>query len=352
MKIEIRQMLHEDEEAYERLLQDSTFSVFNHSLQYRNFLQVLLKGCRDFYLCAFVDNVLIAVIPTFVKSGPYGSVVNSLPFYGSHGGVIHRGDITQRVIGPLLDSLNKFCKEVDAISCTLIEPPQETFKEIYAQFDANLFDERIGQISLLPAVGKDISVFDSLLSCYHQKTRNMVRKGLKLDFEVSHDGSLETFKKLHQIHETNINAIGGKPKPWAVFETIHSVFRYDTDYRVYTAKKNGQIVSALLLFYFKDTVEYFTPATLEQYRSEQPLSVLIFKAMQDAIVEKGAKRWNWGGTWKSQSGVYRFKSRWGAKDHSYRYHVKTNHNRQASHAISSSVLLKEYEWFYVWPFSN
>ena len=59
------------------------------------------------------------------------------------------------------------------------------------------------------------------------------------------------------------------------------------------------------------------------YRSEQPLSVLIFRAMQDAIKEKGSKHWNWGGTWKSQHGVYRFKSRWGAHDNKYRYHIKT-----------------------------
>ena len=42
----------------------------------------------------------------------------------------------------------------------------------------------------------------------------------------------------------------------------------------------------LYCFYFK-TVEYYTPATEEAYRSKQPLSLLIFRAMSDAVIEEG-----------------------------------------------------------------
>ena len=41
----------------------------------------------------------------------------------------------------------------------------------------------------------------------------------------------------------------------------------------------------------------------DQYRSEQPLSSLIFAAMKDCIEERGSEIWNWGGTLA--------KSRWG-----------------------------------------
>ena len=37
---------------------------------------------------------------------------------------------------------------------------------------------------------------------------------------------------------------------------------------------------------------------------------------------QGFKLWNWGGTWRSQEGVYRFKNRWGAEDMVYRYFNK------------------------------
>ena len=53
--------------------------------------------------------------------------------------------------------------------------------------------------------------------------------------------------------------------------------------------------------------------------AEQPLSVIIFNAMKDAVMEKIAK-WNCD-NWKSQEGVYRFKSRWGAEDVFYDYNI-------------------------------
>jgi hypothetical protein len=34
---------------------------------------------------------------------------------------------------------------------------------------------------------------------------------------------------------------------------------------------------------------------------------------------EGFTCWNWGGTWRSQEGVYRFKNRFGARDMPYRY---------------------------------
>ena len=52
----------------------------------------------------------------------------------------------------------------------------------------------------------------------------------------------------------------------------------------------------MLLFYFKDTVEYFVPAIDIEWRKEQPLSALIHIAMYDAIKEKKIVKWNWGGT--------------------------------------------------------
>ena len=41
----------------------------------------------------------------------------------------------------------------------------------------------------------------------------MVRKGLKFNFDISHDGSMETFKALFKIHDDNIRAVNGTPKP-------------------------------------------------------------------------------------------------------------------------------------------
>ena len=80
----------------------------------------------------------------------------------------------------------------------------------------------------------------------------------------------------------------------------------------------GEPVAALLLFFYNRIVEYYTPVVRKEYRNSQALSATIFRAMCDASNQRYSW-WNWGGTWLSQDGVYRFKSRWGTKDLPYRY---------------------------------
>ena len=324
--------------------------MFTHSLKFRNFLRTTLDGAEDHYFCAFRDGELVAALPTFLKRGKFGNICNSLPFYGSHGGCLHLDVCEEEIFNRLLQRLNEFLIANDVVTCTIIEPPFEPNAKFYDSFSAEVFDQRIGQILEFPKFVEHHEIEQNLLSSYHQKTRNMVRKSQKSGFEVYHSGNQEIFQKIHQLHEKNILAIGGIPKTLEVFEAIQRIFVYDQDYRIYFATKDNVVVSALLLFYFKDTVEYFCPATLEEYRSQQPLSLLIHSAMIDAISERGSKRWNWGGTWLDQVGVYRFKSRWGSKDFPYKYHVKFIKEADRLTSQSKNELVNQYPNFYTIPF--
>jgi lipid II:glycine glycyltransferase (peptidoglycan interpeptide bridge formation enzyme) len=170
---------------------------------------------------------------------------------------------------------------------------------------------------------------------------------------IDYDQSESTLQELHALHAKNIQEKGGIAKPKSFFNAIQMQFEQDSDYRIYTARtKNGELVSALMLLYFKDIVEYFEPATAKSWLSSQPLSGLIFRGMYDAIIERNAKIWNWGGTWLSQDGVYRFKSRWGTTDHPYRYYTRIFSGHKGLESTSETALLKGYPWFYTIPFSK
>ena len=144
----------------------------------------------------------------------------------------------------------------------------------------------------------------------------MIRKAIKNRIEVEIDNNQCDF--LMKTHIENISRLNGTFKQKSFFENLNVFFKEGIDYNIYVAKINGRIISALLLFYFNGTVEYFMPVVDFEYKNLQPLSLIICKAMIDSI-EIGFKKWNWGGTWKEQSGVYRFKSRFGAKDFKYSY---------------------------------
>jgi lipid II:glycine glycyltransferase (peptidoglycan interpeptide bridge formation enzyme) len=113
---------------------------------------------------------------------------------------------------------------------------------------------------------------------------------------------------------------------------------------LYLADLNGTLIAALLLLYFNRTVEYYTPVVRMGYRTLQPLSLLIFTAMKDAL-RRGFIYWNWGGTWLTQDGVYRFKSRWNTRDYPYYYY--TTIYRNSILKLTKQKLLEEYPYFYV-----
>ncbi len=352
MPIEIRKLTPESEADYSDLLAEAPAAMFNHSLRYRTFLKAILENAEDHYLLVYEAGELTAALPAFIKHGPLGAVVNSLPFYGSHGGIIAKQSAWEGVKRALLDGFTNLCEKHQAICSTLIESPLATDSQLYVSYPTDYSDERIGQITELPSPGLAAEVEEILLGLYHQKTRNMVRKGMKSGFNVGHDGSELTFKALHVLHDENMKGIGGMAKPWSVFAAINEVFEYDKDYRIYTASNDSdEIVSALLVFYFKGMIEYFAPATLEAYRSQQPLSLLIFTAMRDAVLTRGSTLWNWGGTWLSQDGVYQFKSRWGTTDFPYRYHIMAYRGKSWFSGTSKEDLLNGYPYFFTVPFA-
>jgi hypothetical protein len=70
--------------------------------------------------------------------------------------------------------------------------------------------------------------------------------------------------------------------------------------------------------------------------------------MQEAV-RRGCTIWNWGGTWVSQLGVYRFKSRWNTTDARYRYFIK-EYQPDAFRDRQRGELLDAYPFFYAIPF--
>lgn len=354
MALELAILGNEHEKAYEELLMGCSSAMLYHSLAYRQFLKDFLPShSEDCYLLAFDSGRLVGALPTFLVDGPNGVVLNSLPFFGSHGSIILAKNSSPETAPFLARALNDLCIAKRVMCATVIDTPFIDNEELFkSALGFQYQDYRIGQFTALPQVSNIEEIDKSLLALYHQKTRNIVRKALRSGLVFSYNQSELSLNALHALHEKNILEIGGIAKPKHFFECISSNLRPDNDYRIYTARNgDNEIVSALMLLYFKDMVEYFVPATANVWRSAQPLSALIHVAMRDAVFERSAKTWNWGGTWPTQDGVYHFKSRWGTKNHHYKYYIRVFPDEKRLHGVGKASMLSNYPWFYTVPFS-
>lgn len=354
MALELAVLNAQYEGAYADFLTSCPSAMLYHSLAYRRFLKDFLpSNAQDYYLLAIENSQLVGALPTFLVDGPLGTVLNSLPFFGSHGSILLSKDANPETASFLANALMDLCITQSIAFATVIDTPFITNEEHFQRaLGFQYQDQRVGQITTLPQEKEAEKINESLLTLYHQKTRNIVRKALRSSLAFGYDQSPDTLDVLHKLHEINILGIGGIAKPKSFFETIARQFEADKDYRIYTARtEDNEIVCALLLLYFKDMVEYFVPATAERWRSAQPLSALIYIAMRDAVLERSARTWNWGGTWLTQDGVYHFKSRWGTTDHLYKYYTRVFRDEQRLHSVTQQSLLQGYPWFYTVPFS-
>ncbi len=348
MRLRIEILTDEMEHHYTQFLLTHPSTLLYVSNKYRKLLHLFLKAQNYYFIALDENDRIVGALPSFLHcTQKDGNVLNSLPFYGSNGGIMEFNNNVE-VKRLLINEFNAFAQNNNCVSKTIVTSPFETDIEFYnKQLDYTFLDKRLGQITKLPL--SNYSDDAQLMGIFHSKTRNLVRKAQKSAFVVSKEKTNTTIEFVHTTHERNIQELGGKPKPKSFFDLIEQLFTYGEDYRIYTALKDGCPVAALLVFYFNKTVEYFTPVVVQEFRALQPLSLLIFEAMKDAI-QLNFTWWNWGGTWLTQDGVYHFKSRWGTLDFPYYYFTKIYDTTIIHH--TKDYFLNTYPYFYVLPFDK
>lgn len=331
-----------NEEIY-KYLKTNPKTLLYTTPRYVSLIANHLNATQKWFL-ARRDGQLAGVLPCLVRDGALGPVYNSLAFYGSNGGVVQSSADKAAKIA-IVNEFYDVANYNGACSATIVNNPLELDGGFYDQainFDSK--DERIGQITHLDAITSP----EQLLKIFMDPRPRNIRRALKEGIEIKKSQTLEALDFLFKTHWDNITSIGGIPKEKEFFMKIPENMNSD-EWEIFTAYSQNKPIAALLLFYFNETVEYFTPVIVESCRASQPLSLIIYEAMLEAI-NRGIKNWNWGGTWLNQGGVYDYKKRWGTKDYHYYYYTKL-FNKDALY-YSKEFLLKNYKGFFVTPFCN
>jgi Acetyltransferase (GNAT) domain len=337
------------EPAYETLVASDEAAMVYGTLPFRRFLADAAGGDPE-YLVATRGDSVVGALPVFRRSDPaLGTVVNSLPWYGSHGGCIiapgEGRDVRAALLRTLAGSLPS-----DLVAATVVLTPTETaVAETYdSELSGTTRDTRIGQMTPLPEGGSDLE--ERLARTLRQKTRNLVRKALAQGFERVCSNELWAWEYLVDLHTRNLEAIGGKAKPRAHFEALRRELPPEW-LRLSVARLGGRPVAALLLVRYARTVEYFTPAVEHDARSSQPLSFLIWHELVDAVGD-GYRVWNWGGTWESQRSLHHFKQGWGAVDHRYDYVIRTSPESLTLLRADPPTFAAAFPFYYLYPFDR
>ncbi len=308
--------------------------LFYYKPRFIKFLEKILSA-NSISILLKRNGLIEAIFPLIIKKGVYGNVINSLPFFGSNGGILSSNEEAGIT---LFKYFIKYIRKFSPLSSTIISNPFEN----KISFRGPLHDFRIAQWT-------DLTKLNSygLPENSDSSVKRNLKKALSNNIKITQDQNSLFFLK--EIHLQNMNAIGGKIKPDNFFEYIPKFFDYGKEWNLFLAKIDNNPIAALLTFQCSKTVEYFMPVTKVEFRNIQPSSLLLHHAMNDAK-NKGFFRWNWGGTWLGQEGVYKFKKKWGAKECKYKYHVDIDEKKFNN--LPLNKIIDEYPFFYLKPFKN
>lgn len=336
-------------------LRDNNHQLIYYTPKYLEFINSISDKIEVFYYCLFDNsNQIIALMPLAKKTNKEMEVViNSLPFFGSHGGFLYNPKVKDKSIiqRQLMETILDKLKNENILSFTVIENsflPLDEFVFFDCGFD--IIDSRLGQFKDFKELDDTLSTREAILKSCHTKTRNAIRKGLSYNPKISIREDHATLKWIQFLHEKSIKALNGKFKSLRVFESLLSAFPSPKHSRIFVGEINAKKVAALIVLLHENyTVEYFTPVIDEDYKHTQLLSALIYESMC-ILKDEGFSLWNWGGTWESQEGVYRFKERFGSFTLPYRYFSKIFD--QSIKKKTRNELTKEFNYFYTIKYNS
>lgn len=314
--------------------------------QYLSLLCAVLQA--ECFWSAVADSCgkILAGVPFIKKTTNMGTVINSLPFFGSNGGVLNftpHDFMANAAIRSYIDHSVTF---ENLLSATFIESPIQNESErlnVHASLGLAT-DQRISLFTDLTGVSSETE----LISKFEDPRPRNIRKARSLGVTVRRESCGEALDFLCEVHHENMSLIGGKTKPIDFFRSVPK-FLESESWSVFIAYLNRQPIGGLLVLNSKHFAEYFIPAIKSEFRSTQALSLVILEAMLDCV-SRGISKWNWGGTWKTQSGVYDFKRRWGVTESTYSYF--TWFEKEGLKSMPFDELAKEYPYFYLYPKSE
>jgi len=88
----VRKLQSSDEASYANFVDRSEGSLLFQSLSYLKLIRELTSSQQETLLAVDKEGSIKGVLPLLSVTGEFGTVYNSLPYYGSNGGLISQDD--------------------------------------------------------------------------------------------------------------------------------------------------------------------------------------------------------------------------------------------------------------------
>ncbi len=286
--MKIKQLDESDFARWDDFVASSDEATFFHKSGWKTVIeQSFSHHCHYYY--AEQDGNIVGILPmTHIDSLLFGKALCSNSFCVYGGIVADSPEVFQA-----LDQ--KACELAEQLAVDSLEMrnrqqkyPDRPHKELYVTFRKTLEEDVDANLMAIP-----------------RKQRAMIRKGIKAGLVSEIDESVDRF---YQAYSESVRNLGTPVFGKQYFQNLKQTFGNDCEILT-VIDKNGQLISSVMSFYFKDEVLPYYGGGTQLARAVQGNDFMYWEVMRRAV-EKGVKIFDYGRS-KEGTGSYRFKKHWG-----------------------------------------
>jgi FemAB-related protein (PEP-CTERM system-associated) len=288
MTLTVRPMADTDAAAWDRFVLSMDGGTFFHLSGWRDIFPKAF-GLASHYLVAEEGGVLAGVLPlVHQKSLLFGNALIAAPFL-VEGGPLAAHDAARQALDDAALALKQQtgAAYLEFRSRVASRPGWQNRKGLYATFKRPLSANDEENLLAIP-----------------RKQRAVVRKTLTGSLASEIDTRVDRF---FRVYSESVRNLGTPVFPKRYFAMLLEAFPQHCD--IVTILDGGQPVSAVLNFYFKDTVlPYYGGGTVEARRNGAN-DFLYWEVMRRAAL-RGYRQFDFGRS-KAETGAFKFKKNWG-----------------------------------------
>ncbi|MFC1608182.1 GNAT family N-acetyltransferase [Candidatus Latescibacterota bacterium] len=330
----------QSEQSYNAFMNKVVTSHLSHTLLWRDVL-LQMKCGEPVYWLAFQDGELLGVLPSFVLRNQRGSVLNSLPFFQSTGGVVAFPELDPdthiELTSRLLQAMLEWCSSHEINSATVIGSP---FHNNTTVVSSQITPDYLGK--------RTVRVIDLTGPLdFRQSVVWTINKAAKCNMKIQYASTLPEAKLVYDIYRENMIRIDVEPTGWTFFEHLFRLTSDEGISRFIWAEYKNEPVASMVLLWYRGIVDYYAIGSTDVGREIQANTWLCstqIKAAQD----DGFTWWNWMASPTEQ--VYNYKKRYGGTDRTYPIMTWVFKDISTWKHLSPDEIAKLFPGYYVIPY--
>jgi len=263
-------------------------ATFFHRAAWQGIIKDVFRHPTYFFYAEEAGKITGVLPLAHVKSLLFGNSLIALPFAVYGGVAASNTEVSQT----LEDEAQKLAQKlgVDHLEFRNVNPRHTDWptQDLYVTFRKEILPDVEANMLAIP-----------------RKQRAMVRKGIKNGLISTVDRNADRFFK---VFADNVHRHGTPAMPKRYFDTLLQVFGDDCEVLTVTGP-DGQLLSSVLSFYFRDEVLPYYAGDDESARHLAANDFKYWELMRRAC-ERGVKLFDYGRS-KEGTGPYAFKKNWG-----------------------------------------